>query len=224
MLIDPGEAHVALAKLPFRMYITTNPDSLLTKALSEVSVGEEKKAPRVEVCSWNYDANPQPSIHNTEPTYRPSKERPLVYHLFGRIAPPDNPGNQDVDQADFWKSLVLTEDNYFDFLIGATENKDQIPSAVRRAFSDNSILFLGFQLDDWNFRVLYRSIMRREGGARRANVPHVGVQIDPEEWRVQEPKRARRFLKSYFKNPEVSIYWGSTDDFVKELLKNYYRK
>ena len=222
--VDTGEPHLALAKLPFRMYITTNPDNLLTKALSESLTGEHKKQPRVEVCDWNSDVNPLPSIQDTEPNYRPSKESPLVYHLFGRIEPQENLDGSEGDSSDFMNSLVLTEDNYFDFLIGATENKEQIPPAVRRAFSDNSILFLGFQLEDWNFRILYRSIMRRQGSKKGANIPHVAVQLDPEEWRVQEPKRARRFLKSYFKNPEVSIYWGSVDDFVKELLRNYYRK
>jgi len=40
----------------------------------------------------------------------------LVYKLFGQLAEPD--------------SLVLTEDDYFDYLIGVTSNRDLIPEAV----------------------------------------------------------------------------------------------
>jgi hypothetical protein len=39
---------------------------------------------------------------------------------------------------------VLTEDNYFDFLIGVTSNKALVPEQVRRALSDSSLMFLGF--------------------------------------------------------------------------------
>ena len=61
------------------------------------------------------------------------------------------------------ESLVLTEDNYFDYLIGVTRHADIIPPAVLRAWNDNALMFLGFQIEDWNFRVLFRSIMNQEG-------------------------------------------------------------
>ncbi len=127
-----------------------------------------------------------------------------MYHLFGRLRYPE--------------SLVLTEDDYFDYLIRATSNKELIPKPVRRALSDAALLFLGFHLDDWNFRVLFRSIMSQEGGARRLKYAHVAAQIDPEEGRILEPKRARRYLESYFQGAQISIYWGTTEDFVRELV------
>ena len=65
---------------------------------------------------------------------------------------------------------MLTEDDYFDFLIGVTANKDLIPKPVRRALADSALLFLGFQLDDWDFRVLFRSIAGQEGARRRQSV------------------------------------------------------
>jgi hypothetical protein len=109
--------------------------------------------------------------------------------------------------------------NYFDFLIGITSNNNLIPPAIRRALTDTSLLFLGFQMDDWNFRVLFRSILSREGGGRRDLYAHMAAQIEPEEGRILEPERARRYLENYFsKGAAISIYWGSTADFVKELL------
>jgi hypothetical protein len=198
----PTDAHAVLAKLDIPVYITTNPDNLLESAL--VAAG---KQPRVDVCRWNSDLEDLPSIDEKEPDYRPDKDRPLVYHLFGCIENPE--------------SLVLTEDDYFDYLIGVTSNKDLVPGAVRRRLADSALLFLGFRMDDWNFRVLFRSVMNQEGGRRRKDYAHVSAQIDPEEGRILEPERARRYLESYFQGAAISIYWGSVDDFVREFLDRW---
>lgn len=194
---DATDAHAVLAALPFPIYITTNPDNLLIEALKAAG-----KDPQVELCRWNADMYTE-SIYQRDPDYRPTPQKPLVYCLFGQFS--------DLD------SMVLTEDDYFDYLIGVTSNKDLIPGVVRRALADTALLFLGFQLDDWNFRVLYRSIMSQEGRSRRKKYAHIAAQIDPEEGRILEPERARRYLETYFQDADISIYWGSADDFVRDL-------
>jgi len=88
---------------------------------------------------------------------------------------------------------------------------------VRRALTDTALLFLGFRLDAWDFRVLFRSIMNREGSGRRTNYAHVAAQVDPEEGRILEPARARRYLESYFGDAKISIFWGSVEDFAREF-------
>jgi hypothetical protein len=133
----------------------------------------------------------------------PTAERPLVYHLFGTLDEPD--------------SLVLTEDDYFDFLIGVTSRNNLIPGTVRDALADSALFFLGFQLDDWSFRVLFRSLMARQGGKRRSRYAHVAVQITPDEGRIMAPAQARQYLESYFQGADISIYWGSSEDFLREL-------
>ncbi len=197
-----AEPHQVLARLPLPIYITTDPSNLLGEALKAAG-----KDPQIELCRWNEDMAGIPSIYDDEPNYRPTKERPLVYHLFGQIQEPD--------------SLVLTEDDYFDYLIGVTKDNDLIPGVVRRALTDTALLFLGFRMDDWNFRVLFRSIMKRQGGRRRRGYAHVAAQIDPEEGRILEPERARRYLESYFEDAHISIYWGSVEDFTQELLSRW---
>ncbi len=71
-------------------------------------------------------------------------------------------------------------------------------------------------MDEWDFRVLYTSLMNSEGG-RRDEYTHVAVQIDPEEGATIDAGRARRYLESYFSSARVSLYWGSAEHFVKEL-------
>jgi hypothetical protein len=202
---DPAEPHKVLAGLPFPVYVTTHPANLLSTAL----LGEGKQ-PQVELCRWTDELDWPPSVYDAEPDYRPTPDRPLVYHLFGNLQLTD--------------SYVLTEDDYFDYLIGVTSNKDLIPPVVRRALSDTALLFLGFRLDEWDFRVLFRSLMSQEGRRRRGNYSHVAVQIDPEESRTLEPERARRYIESYFYGADISIFWGSVEDFVQELQSLWQRE
>jgi CHAT domain/SIR2-like domain len=203
-----SEPHEVLAELPFPIYITGHPANLLADALR--AVGRE---PQVELCRWsdNPDVDWPPSIYvangtdprSVEAPYEPTPERPLVYHLFGNL--------------DWRDTLVLTEDDYFDFLIGVTKNKDLIPTPVRRALTRSALLFLGFGMEEWDFRVLFRSIMAQPGSSARRGYAHVAAQIDPEEGRTLEPERARRYLEQYFSHAQVSIYWGTTEAFLAEL-------
>jgi hypothetical protein len=193
--VDPFSV---LAQLPAPVYITTVHTRLLAQALTDVG-----RKPEVELCRWHEDADWPESVFDREPNYRPTAERPLIYHLLGTYDEPE--------------SLVLTEDDYFDFLIGVTRNQDLVPKVVRRRLSDSALMFVGFRLDEWDFRVLYRSLLRSEGERRRDLYTHVAVQVDPEEGATIDAGRARRYLESYFHSARVSLYWGSTEHFMKEL-------
>jgi hypothetical protein len=199
---QPAEPYKVLAQLPLPIYITTNNNNLLAQALQEVG-----KDPQVAICPWNEYTEQIKSIYDQEPGYQPTPQRPLVYHLFGRLNEPD--------------SIVLTEDDYFNFLIGVTRNRDQIPKDVLEAWVNSALLFVGFQLDDWQFRVLFHALLDQQGDVLRGRHPHVAVQIEPEEGRIIEPERARSYLEDYFKDERISLYWGNTEDFTKELLTRW---
>src|SRR5262249_53280857 len=115
--LNAAEPHRVLARLPCKVYITTNPDRLLTDALLEAG-----KSPREEVCPWykDYDENGLAPRREGPPEPFPDSAHPLVYHLFGRFTVPE--------------SRVLTQDDYFDYLIGFTKIRNRVvPPAVRRA-------------------------------------------------------------------------------------------
>lgn len=199
---NPDEPHRALAELPVEVYLTTNADTLLEGALEDA-----KKHPQTRTCPWNEYTAEQESQRDDE-TY--TVDRPLVYHLFG-----------------LWKdrpSIVLTEDNYFDFLIGTAKNKTLIPLQVKKAMTDSGLLFLGFQTNEWNFRVLFRSILSLPG-QRYDEYANIAAQIEPEDGRILEPERAREYLEQYFYKGhklDLSIFWGTPDEFIKELMR-YWR-
>jgi hypothetical protein len=132
---------------------------------------------------------------------------PLVYHLFGHL--------------DKSESLVLTEDDHFDFLVGITENRDRIPHRVRRALVDSGLLFLGFDLEARDIRVLLRALVHQEGSPNLRRHSHVAVQLDVSESATSRA-RARRYLEKYFGELDaaaIGIFWGSAAEFAAGLRK-----
>ncbi len=197
-----NEAHRLLAGLPFHVYLTTNADSLLTHTLAATPVeGQTKKKPRVR--AFGPDEEPLPE------DYQPSEAEPLVYHLFGHW--------QDAS------SLVLSEDDYFDFLIGIIGKRRHIPLPVRRRLNKASLLFIGFRLDEWDFRVLTRAINAMEGSDLLQNYSHVAVQVDPETSRFLDVENAIDFLQKHtrFAGKQVSLFWGKPEEFLSKLKEHW---
>lgn len=196
---NPYDPYKILAEQPFPVYVTTAYHSLLSEAVRGAG-----KEPMVEFCRWSPDIEKIPSIYDDEPRYLPSAERPLIFHLFGILSEPD--------------SLVITEDDYLDFLLRVFRTPDLIPLAVREALADTALLFLGYRVDGWDFRVLYRSLMQQEGRSRRSKYANIAGQVSPDEDYFLLPAQARRYFERYFDENDITIFWGSVDDFARELV------
>jgi len=190
-----------LAGLDASIYITASPDPVLL--LSLLAAGRK---PKPLYCKWRKTRD----NHPTEPPYEgvPELASPVVYYPFGV----SRKGEED--------SLVLTEDDYLDYLIAAADYK-LIPTVVRGTVVRSSLLFLGFTLDDLSFRVLFRLIMSLDGSSQLGDYSHVGVQVDPEAHSLIDAERAREYLEDYLCTgrdaPRIEIYWGTAADFLKEL-------
>ncbi|HNT76364.1 MAG TPA: CHAT domain-containing protein [Anaerolineae bacterium] len=197
---DPTAPYRALAALPFPLYLTTMPDDLLLEELRAAG-----KDPQPWLCPWNEWI--VETYYADETPCRSTPEAPLVFYLFGRLDDPE--------------TLAVTEDHYFDYLIGVTRNNDLIPEVVRKALTQHLLFFLGFQLDAWDTRVIFRSFFEREG--RNRKLEHITAQVDPEEERILEPARARDYLAQFFKCKEaqLNVYWGSAAEFVQELARRW---
>jgi TIR domain/SIR2-like domain len=198
----PHDVHVVLAGMPCSVYVTAQPANLLAEALRL-----RGRDPVVEICPWRPDVYDwPPSIWEREPGFRPDESRPLVFHVFGNLDVPE--------------SIVLTEDDYLDFLTSVGENPQLIPLAVRDALADSALLLLGFRLDEWDVRVLLRSLVGQQGSRRLRKYRHVAAQIELSD-EVSSPAGARRFLERYFstfRQPSIDIFWGSTDRFASALF------
>lgn len=147
--------------------------------------------------------------------YKLSREKPLVYHLFGRLN--DKPEN-----------ITMTENDYFEFLINfskemnAARRSRRIPECVYGQLTGASLLFLGYNVREWDFNVIYRIWRSLEGSMLNSKRPNVAVQIDPDDDYAIDPKRARKYLEDLFgdfsgASTQVNIYWGTTRDFIIDL-------
>ncbi len=200
---NPLDAYRVLSNLPFPLYITANPDCLLEDALVEAG-----RKPEAMVSPWNARLASRKTVFDLQPDYEPSPEHPLVFYLFGR-----------------WNdrgSLVLTEDEYIKYLIGFTSNKAFVPEQVRLALSDTMLLFLGFQTEEWAFRVIFHSILAQAGSELLGQYAHIAAQIEPQDERTLEPLRARRYLEKYFiKGANINLFWGRAEDYLTGLMQKW---
>ncbi|GJM40380.1 MAG: hypothetical protein DHS20C20_06620 [Ardenticatenaceae bacterium] len=187
-----------LASFPIPVYITTNYHSFLTRAI------EEKKGqpPRIEVCPWNHQGG---YVSFDEQEYEDDPNRPIVYYLHG------------IDQKMQESSLVLTEDDYLDFLVAIAQDPEIIPNRIREALSDSTLLLMGFQLQDWDFRVLFRGLIK-ERPSNRSRIKSVCIQVEPDDY--DKAKDIERYLETYFQQHEFDVYWGDAESFTQELWEN----
>ena len=194
------EPHSVLSKLPLPIYMTTNYDDFMIRALK----AQGREGVR-ETCRWKSDIKHLPS--EFEKGYVPSAQRPVVFHLHGHL--------------DELKSMVLTEDDYLDFLVQITTDQKILPPRIREAFADSTLLFLGYGLTDWNFRVLFRTLVEylQKSSRRR----HMSVQLPPftEDMTAEQKQSVQGYFDEYFKELRIGVFWGTCRDFVCELSRRW---
>ena len=189
-----------LAQFNIPIYITTSFHPFMAQAIEKVSLS---KTPRLQVCPWYPEAT---STSLFDGDYEDDSEEPIIYHLHGVDTEPE--------------SLVFTEDDYLDFLVKTTQDQDDriIPTRIKQALADSSLLLLGYELQDWDFRVLFRGLIRSTHTARRPR--SVCIQLDPNEHDGDDPKEIEHYLNSYFGEYKFDVYWGSLDMFAQDLWEN----
>ncbi len=193
---NPNEIHRVLASLNLPIYLTTNPDSFMVEALKAAG-----RQPDRELCRWNEWLDAWPSRFENDPDYEPSPESPLVYHLFG--------SDEELN------SLVVTEDHYLDYLVRISAQMTRIPNRIWASLTDNALLFVGFSLEDWEFRVVLRGLVATRD--RRRKLKHVGVQLEMEGAGETETEAVQTFLQQYFQEADINIFWGTPAQFMAEL-------
>jgi hypothetical protein len=204
---NPNEVHTLLARMPVPIYVNANRDNLLHDALVE-----QGKKPRIQLCTWRSSGD-QPNLYGPppEPDYVPSVDEPLIFHVFGNFHYPD--------------ALVITEDDYFEFLTAVTRNEtlrqNGIPHAVTAAISTSGWLLLGFQVEDWDFRVVLGSILRQPGREISRRRTSVAIQMNPADEPVV-PDRVNKYIQTYFEQQlHVNLFWSSPEAFMTKLMEEY---
>lgn len=191
------EPLTVLAKLPFRIYVTTNYDDLLFDAIEKYA----NKHPKRDICKWYATLKVPPSVFSA--AFEPTADVPVVYHLHGHRSRPE--------------SLVLTDDDFLDFLIHMAQDKDFLPPAIQEALT-GTLLFIGYRLADIDFRVLFRGLKYVSILAGQTKSIAVQLPVDP---KTGNKEHAEEFITKYLGKVDVTVYWGDTSEFTKDLTRRW---
>jgi hypothetical protein len=206
-----------LAQLPLKVYLTTSPHTFLEMALK--AAGKEPQ-PRVYCWCEKLGVAPPPKLNKyLRRDVESSLEQPLVFHLHG------------IDT--FPESLVLSEDDFFEFLDNVTQDLKHptnrlggIPDAVLEALASSSLVLLGYNLYDWDFRVALRGVIAKLERTSanpslliqfRSGMENDGEDTERVQEYLEEHKQVQEYLEDYVDLYDFGIYWGNVERFTRTL-------
>ena len=162
--VEPGPLHRFLARLPallrergapHQLIVTTNYDLALERAFEEA--GEELDIVSYVATGthrgrfWHRPPGEAPRPIDVPNTYAMElnlDRRTILLKLHGAVDPlPERE----------WESFVITEDDYIDYL-GRSELTAVVPVALAARLRRSHFLFLGYEMADWNLRLILNRI------------------------------------------------------------------
>lgn len=179
--VEPGPVHRFLAHLPpllrergapHQLIVTTNYDLALERAFEEA--GEAVDIVAYVATGphrghfWHRPPDDVPraiDVPNTYATELSLERRTILLKLHGAVDPlPERE----------WESFVITEDDYIDYL-GHAELTAVVPVSLAAKLRRSHFLFLGYDMADWNLRL----ILNRIRGERPIAYRSWAVQTSP---------------------------------------------
>lgn len=198
-----------LAKLPLKIYVTTSYYNFMERALEA-----ENKKPRTQICFWSGGKLSAKPEHMSDPLYEPSDTEPAVYHLYGL--------------EDYPQTLVLSEDDFMNFLISVVEDTNTqnpvVPLRLREGLAESRLLLLGYHVKHWDFRVLFRFILKFRSieSAPRG----ILIQLKPGQKQSGNKEKSVEYLSQYFDKKQFGVEWTNSEKFIQALWTEWdkYRK
>jgi hypothetical protein len=190
---DRHDPYRALPRHPFPIWLTTNYDDLIARALRAAN-----KPPRIGVSRWTpprvfFDATPYDLTG-----FQPTTAEPLVFHLHGRYEDP--------------ASMVITEGHYLEFLEQMAASEGVLPPQVEQALATTSLLFVGYSFRDVNLQLLLR----------RWDVRHRAYAVRPFPDGLDDDQRGALadYAPKYLEDVtgiRFKVFWGTASEFCAEL-------
>lgn len=198
-----------LARLPLKIFVTTGYSDFLERALIA-----EDKTPRTQLCFCRVGKSHIRAEHLPDRDFKPTATNPAVVHLYGL--------------EDYTNTLILSEDDYMNFLMNAVEeinSQDYFPSYLRGALPESSLILLGYHMQDWDFRTLFRfgSRVRKIEAVDDEITPSIAIQFKPSLERKEIEARSLQYLEKYFAKRNFRVMWTGAEEFVYELWETWNR-
>ena len=196
-----------LASFPLPYYITTSYYDFLERALIDVN-----KEPITQVCFWSGEIKEVKPEHLPNNDIVPTPHTPMVYHLYGL--------------EDYPETLVLSEDDFMNFLIkvmGHTNNQNPIvPLGLQEKLAESQLLLLGFQLNDWDFRVLFRFLLNYRQREKQLLERGMVIQLkEPGEKEMGDVDKTLDYLRDYFNQENFEVKRKEITTFIQELWSEW---
>jgi hypothetical protein len=192
LTLGPSAVHDALARLPFPLIISTCHDRLMFQALK--NAGREPLVYRYHF-RGDLGDNPEFKIPGVEST-------PVIYHLFGSF--------EDA------QSLIISENDFLDFLKAIVEENPPMPHSLRRALQRRglNILFVGFGIRHFYLRVLLKVLIRSLSLGRSGSA----VAVEPLLQTTEKFDREQAIL-FYQRGSRIEVCDDEIFAFVGDLSK-----
>lgn len=199
---EPSPLQASLAKITkqigkVQLIVTTNYDRLVERTLGPPT-------------NKDHDVLVQfPHRPNDQLDYEFREDAVALYKLHGSFDQLGSRNDRD--------SLVITDDDYIEFLT-TMQDRNFIPRTILTHIANRHLLFLGYGLRDWDFMVLYRSLIESKNKTK----------IQP-SYTIQKPFSAdgpnadywRHYWdnsKKYWRQKEIETLEIDQEEFMEALL------
>jgi hypothetical protein len=187
---QPSKLLRVLARLPFELIVTTNFDRLMERALDEIGRPYELVEQPLE--GFETDAQEDLLLRLSKP------KGVILYKLHGTFP-------LKGQSAQSGSRIIITEEDYIKFLtVIGREDERGVPGLIKSRIIDSTLLFLGYSLEDWDFRTLFKGLI--EGLAEGAQRVSYAIQKEPPE-----------FWQEVWKKKNVEIFDLDLTKFTDDL-------
>ncbi len=185
-----GSPYTDLVHIPFQLVVNATPDTLLIRAL-------EKAGKQYYDAYYNYRGKP------VEMVTWDSREKPLIYYLYGSVKDHD--------------SLVISEKHLLEFLVAVTAKDPPIQNNVMSEFrdKDRSFLFLGFGFRNWYLRILLYVLL----DSKANNIEKTSRSFALEQIPLHDESGFQEIAFLFKDNLKISFSDMTVEEFVAELRK-----
>lgn len=121
-----------IAQIKCPVIVSTNPDRHLEAAFQRLNLPHQY--------AYHFPRNPAAELDE------PTTDNPLIYNLFGDI--------------NFRESMILTQEDVFNFLESVVEGRSLSPVVKERMKSANNFIFLGLPFEKWYMQLLLRVVQK----------------------------------------------------------------
>jgi hypothetical protein len=210
---EPSALLNTLARIPMlKLIVTTNYDRLMERALDEANEHPEVIVQRLR--GFNDEEQEEVRTQMIKPDAR------IIYKMHGTFleekAKDDEAGvthenggqreavTLDGNESELAAQLIIGEDDYIQFLTVIGKAKVGVPDPIKARITDSTLLFLGYGLEDWDFRTIHKGLIETLPVQRKRR--SFAIQKDPSELMVR-----------FWEKKEVQIYNMDLYEFSEQL-------